>query len=310
MSNPTSSELVYKILVFIPKGKVLTYGGLAELTGTPKGARTVGNILHRNPNAPKVPCHRVVTRDGRMGSNYGLGGPKAQEKRLKKEGIEITDGRVNLVRHLWSPPKAFCLYLRLLSVYGEPGPWPWFEQDTPHTAEEIAIGAILTQNTNWKNVEKALRNLRANGACAIDGIYKLGAKNYSRLKELIRPSGYYNQKTKRLFGFCKFIIENHKTLKNFLERKRAREELLALNGIGPETADTILLYGGNRPVFVIDAYTKRFAAHYKLTKHLSYNDLQKFFLKNLPKDAKLFQDYHALIVKWGKSNKQHVTIKS
>lgn len=297
-----NSILVYKVLTFIPKGKVLTYGGVARLIGTPKGARAVGNILHKNPNAPKVPCHRVVGRDGRMGAGYGLGGPKAQERRLQEEGIETNNGRVNLPQYLWQPTKPLRLYLRLLSLFGDPGHWPWFGNGPAHTSEEIAIGAILTQNTNWKNVEKAIENLRITNACSIRGTYKLGIEDYKKLKVLVRPSGYYNQKTKRLFEFCKFIIKKHKTLKNFLKRKGAREELLALHGIGPETADTILLYAGNKPIFVIDAYTKRFATHYKLTKHLSYDDLQKFFLKNLPEDAGLFQDYHALIVKWGKSS--------
>lgn len=297
-----NTKLVYKILNFIPKGKVLTYGGVARLIGAPKGARAVGNILHKNPDAPRVPCHRVVGRDGRMGAGYALGGPKAQEKRLQEEGVEINNDRVNLVQYLWQPTKPLRLYLRLLSLFGDPGPWPWFGQSTPHGAEEITIGAILTQNTNWKNVEKALDNLKKENTCTIKGNYELGIRNYGRLLELVKPSGYYNQKTKRLFEFCKFIIQKHKTLKNFLKRGSAREELLALHGIGPETADTILLYAGNRPIFVIDAYTKRFATHYKLTKHLSYDDLQKLFLKNLPGDTKLFQDYHALIVKWGKSN--------
>lgn len=268
----------------------------------PKGARAVGNILHKNPNAPRVPCHRVVTRDGRMGSNYGLGGPKAQEKRLRKEGVLSVNGKVNLKKHLWTPSLVLELYLRLLSVFGEPGPWPWFGNGPAHTPEEIAAGAILTQNTNWKNVKKALDNLKANGVRTIEDIYRLGVKDYTRLKELVRPSGYYNQKARRLFEFCKFIITKHKTLKKFLARETAREELLALHGIGPETADAILLYSGNVPIFVIDAYTKRFAKYYNLTKETPYQNLQKFFMENLPKDARLFQDYHALIVKWGKSN--------
>lgn len=305
MSN---SNLVYKILTFIPQGKVLTYGELAKLAGI-KSPRVVGNILHKNPDAPKVPCHRVITQGGRMGSNYALGGPKAQEKRLKSEGVKMVNGKVNLEKYLWQPSKPLCLYLLLLSRCGEPGPWPWFGKAPAHTPEEIAIGAILTQNTNWKNVEKALDNLRRENVCSIQGIYGLGIKNYDKFLEAIKPSGYYNQKAKRLFKFCKFIIEKpacrqagHKNLKSFLERKTARDELLALHGIGPETADTILLYAGNQPIFVIDTYSKRFAKYYSLTKETSYHGLQKFFMENLPKDAKLLQDYHALIVRWGKEN--------
>lgn len=307
MGKP-SNQLLYKTLLYIPKRKVTTYGQLSQLLGI-KNPRVVGNILHKNPDAPRVPCHRVVTRDGKMGSNYGLGGPKAQEKRLKKEGVLLVNGKVNLKKYLWRPPLVLEFYFRLLSIYGDPGHWPWFGAGPAHTPEEIAIGAILTQNTNWKNVEKALDNLKANGVCTIEDICRLGVKDYTRLKELVRPSGYYNQKARRLFKFCKFIIEKpacrqagHKTLKKFLARETAREQLLALHGIGPETADTILLYSGNVPIFVIDAYTKQFAKYYNLTKETPYQGLQKFFMRNLPKDAKLFQDYHALIVKWGKSN--------
>lgn len=298
-----NSSFVYKILTFIPQGKVLTYGSLASLSeiGNP---RVIGNILHKNPNAPQVPCHRVVTRDGRMGSNYALGGPKAQEKRLRTEGVKIVNGRVSLEKHLWKPSKPLCLYLLLSLRYGNPGPWPWFGIGSAHTPEEIAIGAILTQNTNWKNVEKALNNLKVERARSVRGIYKLGIRNYGKLLELIKPSGYYNQKAKRLFEFCKFIIERRQNLKTFLKRKTARDELLSLHGIGPETADTILLYADNIPTFVIDAYTKQFAKYHHLTKETSYHGLQKFFMKNLPKDPKLFQDYHALIVKWGKDNRE------
>lgn len=95
------SKSVYKILTLIPKGKVLTYGTLAKLCGISKGARVVGNILHKNPDAPQIPCHRVVTKDGRMGSHYKLGGPSEQERRLKAEGVEIINGKVNLEKHLW-----------------------------------------------------------------------------------------------------------------------------------------------------------------------------------------------------------------
>lgn len=315
-----NSKIVYLILTLIPQGKVLTYGALARLAGM-KNPRVVGNILHKNPDAPRVPCHRVITRDGRMGSNYALGGPEMQEKRLKKEGVSLVNRKVNLKKHLWTPSLVLRLYLRLLAVFGDPGPWPWFGNGPAHTPEEIVIGAILTQNTNWKNVEKALDNLKKENACTIKGNYELGIKNYGKLLELVKPSGYYNQKAKRLFEFCKFITEKHKNLKTFLQQKDVREQLLALYGIGPETADTILLYAGNTPIFVIDSYTKKFTQAHKLTKDLSYtkssfaytksssayNSLQKFFMENLPKDTKLFQDYHALIVKWGKSG--CVTIK-
>lgn len=105
------SQLVYKILGFIPKGKVLTYARLAELAGMPKGARAVGNVLHKNPDAPRVPCHRVVASDGRMGSNYALGGPAEQFKRLKEEGVVMIGDKVDLEKSLWHPPENLILNL-------------------------------------------------------------------------------------------------------------------------------------------------------------------------------------------------------
>lgn len=157
---------------------------------------------------------------------------------------------------------------------------------------------------------------------------------------MIRPSGFYNQKAERLFEFCRFVVEGYGSLDRFfkLPVKEAREKLLSINGIGKETADTILLYAGGKPVFVIDAYTKEFASTrnlFKETDHdtavilgirqqvetpesdqvvdsgqarmtenakLTYDSLQQFFTKNLPTSTKLYQDYHALIVRWGKEN--------
>lgn len=200
--------------------------------------------------------------------------------------------------------KILLLYSHLLDEFGSPGAWPWFGKGKPHNPEEITIGAILTQNTSWRNVEYALKNLSREGALSIRGIHKLGRKNYNKLKEAIRPSGFYNQKAKRLFEFCKFIVEKYGNLKNLFtqEPTQVRKILLSLYGIGKETADTILLYAGEKPVFVIDTYTKRFAKAHGLSGNLDYDFLQTLFTKNLPKKTKLYQDYHALIVKWGKES--------
>jgi endonuclease-3 related protein len=195
------------------------------------------------------------------------------------------------------------LFFQLLRQYGEPGPWPWFGSGHRHTPEEIAIGAILTQNVSWRNVEIAINNLRQAKLNNLPRICQLGVqKNQKKLKQLIRPAGFYNQKAKYLFEFSKFITENFGSLSYFFKQSipTARGQLLKVHGIGPETADTILLYVGAKPIFVIDAYTKKFIKHHRLRQNLQYHILQKFFMDNLPKNAKLYQDYHALIVKWGK----------
>jgi endonuclease-3 related protein len=252
---------------------------------------------------------------GKLASNYGLGGTSVQKQRLSKEGIDVSDNKVDLKKHLWRPNEVLILYFELLKKYGQPQAWPWFpsagsgqvlskstEHFQPHSSEEIVIGAILTQRTNWRNVELALENLKSAGVFSIYDIYKLGSKNYVKLTQLIKPSGFYNQKAKRLFEFCKFITKNFKSLKNFfkLSCDEARQKLLSLSGIGKETADTILLYAGNKPIFVIDAYTQKFAETKKLNSDLDYDSLQEFFIKNLPKNVKLYQDFHALIIKCGK----------
>jgi endonuclease-3 related protein len=177
--------------------------------------------------------------------------------------------------------------------------------------EKIAIGAILVQRTSWKNVELALYNLEKQNILSIKAIYRTGKKNFKLLEKLIRPSGFYKQKAKRLLGFCKFIVEEHNTLKKFLKQDidKSREQLLNLFGIGPETADSILLYAGEKPVFVIDEYTRRWVKKHRLTTKFSYDHLQKLFEKDLPRDYKIYQNFHAMIVLEGqnylkKSNKR------
>lgn len=305
--------MIYKITAFIPKGKVLTYNQLAKLAEI-KNPRVVGNILHQNKDPKNIPCHRIVNSKGQVAKNFAFGGSKGQINKLLSDEVLVKNNQVDLVNHLWQPGKITILYLNLLKKYGEPGPWPWFlsslssSGQVPATPEEIAIGAILTQNTNWKNVEKAIDNLKQERVCAIREVNKLGESDYNKLKTLIRPAGFYNQKAHYLFGFCKYIIENFRTLENFfkLPLKEAREELLKLNGIGRETADTILLYAGRKPVFVIDVYTKRFAEKHNFSGDFSYDALQQLFTKSLPIKVRLYRDYHALIVRWGKENKARI----
>ena len=176
------------------------------------------------------------------------------------------------------------------------------KKKTKKDKEEIVFGAILTQRTNWKNVELALRNLKKAGVLSIEKIYQAGKKNLKLIESLIRPSGFYKQKAKRLFQLCEFIIENCGTLENFFSKdlRSCRKQLLKIYGIGPETADSILLYAGDLPIFVIDEYTRRFVKKHHIENKFSYDYLQQLFQQNLPKEIKIYQDFHALIVLEGK----------
>lgn len=166
---------------------------------------------------------------------------------------------------------------------------------------EICIGAILTQNTAWKNVEKAIVAL--NREKLVD-VKKIAAVPEKKLAELIRPSGYYNQKAKKLKEFAGFVAKN-KGLKNLFreDTQKLRQKLLAVKGIGPETADSIILYAANKPIFVIDAYTKRIFSRLGLAAHdVKYADLQKLFHDALKVEAKLFNEFHALLVEHAKTS--------
>jgi len=179
------------------------------------------------------------------------------------------------------------VYNLLYEAYGTQHWWPCLTKEKKF---EIIIGTILTQNTSWNNVEKAIKNLNENNLIAKD---KLMDVNIAKLKKLITPAGYYNQKAERLKIVARFFNEN---------KNPTREQLLNVKGIGPETADSILLYAYNKPYFVIDAYTKRIFKRVGLTNTDDYGELQNLFRKNLPKDAKLFNEYHALIVKLAKEH--------
>ena len=155
---------------------------------------------------------------------------------------------------------------------------------------EIAIGAILAQNTSWKNVEKAIENLNRGNLIDVEKLKKIPQKD---LEEIIRPSGFFKQKAERLKIFSEFI--QSRKFENI-----TREGLLSLKGIGPETADSILLYTCEKPEFVVDAYTKRIFSRIGLIKSEKYEEIKMFFQKNLPKNTKLYQEYHALIVEHAK----------
>ncbi len=156
---------------------------------------------------------------------------------------------------------------------------------------EIIVGAILTQNTSWKNVENAIYNLNKNKLLDLSKIKNISQK---KLASLIKPAGYYNQKSERLKIAADFFSKN---------KNPAREQLLEVKGIGPETADSILLYAFNKPYFVVDAYTKRIFSRLGFCKdNCKYNELQELFHKSLPKDAKLYNEFHALLVELAKKH--------
>lgn len=178
------------------------------------------------------------------------------------------------------------------------GPQHWWPGETPF---EVIVGAILTQSTAWGNVEQAISNLKHEKKLNPEGISRLST---SKLARLIRPSGYYNQKAKRLKTFV-FFLNRYGSLRNmFLQPTRIlREALLSLHGIGPETADSILLYAGGHLVFVVDAYTRRiFVRHGWTHDQASYQDIQELFQAHLPRDVQLFNQYHALLVNVGKNH--------
>jgi endonuclease-3 related protein len=188
------------------------------------------------------------------------------------------------------------IYQRLYQVYG---PMHWWPGKTPF---EVMVGAILTQNTSWKNVEKAIQNLKARKVLHVRGIHQL---KRSQLAPLIRSSGYFRIKADRLKAFVNFLSENYNgELKRMMKEgvETLRQKLLDVKGIGPETADSILLYGLKKPIFVVDAYTKRILSrHGILSEKASYEEVQRLFMDYLPHDERLFNEYHALLVHLGKT---------
>ncbi len=179
-------------------------------------------------------------------------------------------------------------------LYASFGPQHWWPGDGSF---EVIVGAILTQNTSWKNVEKAIRNLKEKGILSPQGLKGIAE---TELAVLIKPSGYFNQKAKRLKTFMRFFFDDFDgDLKTMFAEDLypLRERLLRLKGIGPETADSILLYALEKPIFVVDAYTYRLCSRHNLiAEDFSYEQIQELFMDNLPTDVRLFNEFHALIV--------------
>lgn len=192
------------------------------------------------------------------------------------------------------------------NLYRHFGPQHWWPVSAKKGDKvfEICVGAILTQNTNWKNVELALAGLRKARLLTPCAIAKSPAR---KIERLIRPSGYFRQKAKKLKIFAKYICDNYqssakKFLQGSLEKKRP--ELLSIWGIGPETVDSMLLYAGKKTTFVIDAYTRRLCKELGI-EFKDYEEYRAYFQKRLRPNVELYNEFHALIVAWGKLLRQN-----
>lgn len=188
------------------------------------------------------------------------------------------------------------IYRTLYQTYGPRYWWPG------ETSFEVMVGAILTQNTSWRNVEKAIQKLKGKGLLNAKGIRQL---KKSKLASLIKSSGYYRIKADRLKSFIDFLFKEYDGDLKRMKREglgELREKLLGVKGIGPETSDSILLYGLEKPIFVVDAYTRRILSrHGIISGKASYGEVQKLFMDYIPRDEKLFNEYHALFVHLGKT---------
>jgi endonuclease-3 related protein len=204
-----------------------------------------------------------------------------------KTGVEVIKSMTTLLMKI---------YDKLYKAYGPRHWWPG------ETSFEVMVGAILTQNTSWRNVEKAIQRLKEGNVLSVEGLYQL---KIQELASLIKSSGYYRIKAERLKAFVEFLCKNYDgNIKRMGkdELETLREKLVGVKGIGPETADSILLYGLGKPIFVIDAYTKRILSRHRIvSERASYGEIQKLFMGHLPHDKRLFNEYHALFVHLGKT---------
>lgn len=197
-----------------------------------------------------------------------------------------------------SKPSALEIYRRLRKRFGYLDWWPG------ETSFEVLVGAILTQNTSWKNVERAIANLKAEDCLDLGKMCDVGT---GALEKMLRPSGYFRQKAGRLKSICNRIRKDYGTLENFysLDQDELREKLLSMKGIGKETADSIVLYSAEKPTFVIDTYTRRSMS--RIMKgtlegdEAPYDDLKSYFETNVPRRLSLYKDFHAQLVELGKN---------
>ncbi len=187
------------------------------------------------------------------------------------------------------------IYQRMVDHFG---PQHWWPGDSPF---EIMLGAVLTQNTNWQNVEKAIANLKEAGCLSYEAMAGMPREE---IAALIRPAGYYNVKADRLCNLFAMITNNWDgDLSYFLDQPRGvvREELLNVKGVGPETADAMVLYAAGYPIFVVDAYTHRILSRHEIIPvDYGYFEIQELLMDNLTEDVELYNEYHALLVQTGK----------
>lgn len=191
------------------------------------------------------------------------------------------------------------LYSLFEQLYVQYGPQHWWPGDA---AFEVMVGAILTQNTNWHNVVHALNNIKHAGYMDAHILYA----HRRSIPRLIKPSGFYRLKSKRLVAFLDYFIKEYDGRIHAMKKKRTsvlREELTAISGIGPETADSILLYALERPVFVVDAYTRRIGSRHGLFEYdAPYDAIRNIFERSIPVRAAVYNEYHALLVRVGKEH--------
>lgn len=261
---------VWRALSKIPYGDLVTYKEIAKEVGNEKASRAVGMANSKNPIPLIVPCHRVVGASGKLtGFAHGL--------KIKEE----------LIFH----EKLTMIYQGLLDGFGPQGWWP------AKTEFEMMIGAILVQNTNWGNVELALKNL--NGELAPR---KLEQLSESELADRIRPSGYYQQKAKTIQAFLGW----YKDFGYQIEQVKAREgeslrrDLLEIHGIGRETADCILTYALGKPSFVVDSYARRILERVGFEMPKDYDACREKIENVIPKELTIYNEFHALLVQLGK----------
>ncbi len=271
--NPEGTDYqkkVWQALTNIPYGELHTYKDIATAVGNSKASRAVGMANSRNPLPLIVPCHRVVGTNGKLtGFAHGL----TIKERLIHFEMFMT------------------VFHTLLDHYGKQSWWP---ADSDY---EMMVGAILTQNTNWSNVEKALENF--NGNLSPEYVASLPQ---DELAEIIRPSGYYNQKAgnlKALTAWYKGYNYDTDAAKK-VDGETLRQELLNIRGVGRETADSILLYALDKPFFIIDTYTKRLFHRIGIDIPKTYDELRLLVENALPKDLYIFNEFHGLIVQHAK----------
>lgn len=263
---------VWQALTKIPYGDLVTYKTIAHAIGNEKASRAVGMANSKNPIPIIVPCHRVVGASGKLtGFAHGL--------KIKED----------LILH----EKLMGVYHGLLDAFGPQGWWP------ARSDFEMMVGAILVQNTNWGNVEQALNNL--NGELTPQGI---GMISEEEIADRIRPSGYYQQKAKKIKALLTWYAGYGYQIEKVKEQdgESLRQELLEIHGIGRETADCLLTYAFEKPFFVIDAYARRIFERVGFEAPKDYDACRRKIEHVIPKELAIYNEFHALLVQLGKTH--------